>query len=406
MKRLSFQAFVLLWTAIFAVLTIFLHYIYENAQTSIREGEESKNHTIKFKELIHSNESAISIIIPYIDKALPVWFDAFVASTESRIPNNHSLVIHWLIFHNQRNTKYYDSSNVKLIYLHDGEFTRRFATLRKNHGPDSKSFSLQVPYRMVEYKAAFGYLFQDFLAQYSHWGYGDLDILASTEYLQNVLSFEASTIYSQEMKTQLLQKFDVITFTYGDHSSLYLRGQLTIFKKTSVSVEEIWRDCIIDVDMKDGMKGFQSAEGCFSKVVTTKYSSLSILYLPIQFSDALLLRGKYAVGNQYRLAERESYYYKGKILKCYLNESLLDYKFSERFFEQLLSNPEPLQLQSTRSYTQDWWEVHLRPPRCSYWIAPEYDVSCRLFMYSCVTVEIKTVNNLGRFAWIIYHPMQ
>lgn len=380
-RSFSLEVFLLLWLAIFAVMTIVVHILYEYMHQQLNE--DHRVHSYSPLQTIQQpkQRDAVAIVIPYIDQPLPVWFDAFVRATKAKNDDASNITIHWLIFHNRKDIDYYNSTYVKVIHIANDELAKRFHSLFERQD-SSVGWKPKIPYRMVEHKAAFGYLFRDYLHDYNYWGYGDLDILASAAYMQKSLSV---IVPADNGGSTVLQSYDVITFTYGDHYSLYLRGQMTIFKKTRISMDLMWRMCTFDnrgdsssVSRTGGMKGFQSAEGCISKVITTFYTSknLSVLYLPLQLSDALLLRGRLQeYHSQYTLAERESLFYAGRLMKCYLNHSTVDAMDVDSYTQQYLLKPEQLHFMFVSQAKDSIYRVQFRQPRCSYWISPEYDVS-------------------------------
>lgn len=60
---------------------------------------------------------------------------------------------------------------------------------------------MQSPYYIVEFKPALGWLFREYLAGYSHWAYGDLDVLFGD-------------MRRGWLEPDELRNFDIITFRY------------------------------------------------------------------------------------------------------------------------------------------------------------------------------------------------
>ena len=118
------------------------------------------------------------------------------------------------------------------------------------------------PRLVAEYKPSFGTVFEDFLGDYSHWGYADLDMV-----LGNLPLF---------MERDELQREDIVTYAYGDMDALYLRGQWTVHRNRP-EVNELWRNCAhlgTELERELATKvghlqqnmpmRFLSAEGCYS----------------------------------------------------------------------------------------------------------------------------------------------
>lgn len=59
--------------------------------------------------------------------------------------------------------------------------------------------SNQSPYYLVEFKPALGWLFREYLREYTHWAYGDLDVLFGD-------------MRRGWLEPNELQDFDIITF--------------------------------------------------------------------------------------------------------------------------------------------------------------------------------------------------
>ncbi|GAX13943.1 hypothetical protein FisN_5Lh150 [Fistulifera solaris] len=134
------------------------------------------------------------------------------------------------------------------------------------------------PYALVEFKPALGYIFQDLLEGYSHWGYTDLDIVFGD--------------LSHWITEDELLNYDIVTYSYGDQRRLYLRGQFT-FHKNNDKVNNIWRYCryLRDLDERfdsivksKGHFRVESAEGCYSAAVLDR-NDVRVKYVPHAWTD-------------------------------------------------------------------------------------------------------------------------
>lgn len=106
---------------------------------------------------------SICIIIPYFGK-LPSYFDLFLRSCEEN-PD-----IDWLLLTDDSRPFAYPS-NVRRR-LTDFESLREMSQRRFDF-----PISLDKPYKLCDYKPAYGYLFEDELKGYAFWGYCDVDLL-------------------------------------------------------------------------------------------------------------------------------------------------------------------------------------------------------------------------------------
>ncbi len=252
----------------------------------------------------------VAVIILYMGDNLPAWFNTFSITASST-----ASLIDWLIFVTDAPSRE-TPPNVKLIRISQREISERLAKLdTKMYAEDpifmTSSFSSlleRFSYVLVEFKPCLGFLFSDYLYGYSHWAFGDLDLLAG-----------AALTATRQLTAQHLHAFDYVSFTFGDNYRLYLRGQLTI-ARNSRRTNTLWRDCIhlskVGERLQRFMVGnnsskssgwqFQSAEGCYSDVVMSA-GNVTVLFLPSQVSDAF----------RAPLAQREALLLGGSLLRCY-----------------------------------------------------------------------------------------
>jgi hypothetical protein len=149
---------------------------------------------------------------------------------------------------------------------------------------------------------------QDYVAEYSHWGYGDVDLLVG----------RASSFVTKET----IDSYDIYTSSFGDTNRMYMRGQLTIVRNSD-KVNSLWKKCqhfptlttrideFLNTYMhhtKSRSKGWrlQSAEGCISRVYADA-PGVSILVDPTQISDAFHAPN----------SERESFMLGSALMRCY-----------------------------------------------------------------------------------------
>ncbi|CAB1119182.1 unnamed protein product [Ectocarpus sp. CCAP 1310/34] len=275
------------------------------------------------------NGQKVAVVIPYVGKDLPVWWDAF--AEQARLNDG---LVDWIIFCDQAklaptvalslklvrkqsppNIKFFPMTTRRMAWLlagvvepedplpvhggdrgdgldggdgngdkSDGDVesvpeTHAEIEVQENDGNEGKDSGVETaasriweesitealaknavkrkraasflhqlfitsPYFIVEFKPAFGWLFREYLVEYSHWAFGDLDVLFGD-------------MRRGWLEPTELQDFDIITFR------AYLRGQLTIHKN-KVDVNRVWRRCshltnyserleaLSDVDQEDG----------------------------------------------------------------------------------------------------------------------------------------------------------
>ncbi|CAM9704947.1 unnamed protein product, partial [Discosporangium mesarthrocarpum] len=277
----------------------------------------------------------VAILVPYIGAELPVWWDVFA----QHAGYNDGLV-DWLIFCDEAsyntppNVKFHPMDTERMAWLLAGVVEagdidtteRSYASQQRNrltphlemllveekfgkssnsslelcgenhdaqttHNPNTAAHLLvhslspcrpilmASPYFLVEFKPALGWLFRDYIAGYSHWGYGDLDVLFG--------NMQHGWLEAEE-----LRDFDVLTFSFGDQYRAYLRGQLTI-QKNVPEVNQVWRACGHFARYRQRLEQsaaggrpmrVESAEGCYSLAVS-KNPSLRIKFAVKALSD-------------------------------------------------------------------------------------------------------------------------
>lgn len=134
-------------------------------------------------------------IIPYFGK-FPNYFQLFLNSCKYNPDFN------WLIFSDD--DRFFDfPPNVHVVKITFNAFKEHIQTFF-----DFK-IVLPTPYKLCDYKPTYGYVFQDYLAEYMFWGYCDLDVI-----MGNLNHFLTSDIL-------------------GSYDKIFCLGHMTLFKNTS-----------------------------------------------------------------------------------------------------------------------------------------------------------------------------
>lgn len=103
----------------------------------------------------------IALIIPYFGK-LPNYFQIFLDSCKENPKFD------WIIFTDDE-TKYDFPPNVHIIPMSFSECRNKIQSYF------DFQVSLSNPQKLCDYKCAYGYIFKDYLTEYSWWGHCDLD---------------------------------------------------------------------------------------------------------------------------------------------------------------------------------------------------------------------------------------
>ena len=240
----------------------------------------------------------IAIVLPFIGKgaeSIPPYLSLFCSAAAGA-----ASLVDFLIFHPgvletyaERTGQHVCPPNVKFINLQSMEHLASKYLLRlMDHIPEDEwvldnrdmmariltKHLLAYPYALVEYKPTFGHVFADFLVDYTHWGYSDLDIVFGD--------------LSRWITKDELNDYDIVTYGYGDQNRVYLRGQFT-FHRNTPKVNAIWRKCeyLSRLDQRFGkvLAGeqklkFESAEGCYSAAVLDR-QDIRVKYATKAFTD-------------------------------------------------------------------------------------------------------------------------
>ncbi|SEQ05967.1 DUF6625 family protein [Epilithonimonas lactis] len=105
----------------------------------------------------------VAVIIPYFG-VLPNWFSAFLDSCK-----NIELIDFFLF--TDDHTTYDFPPNFKMFYL---KFSELQSLIKNKLGSDTY---ISRPYKLCDYKPTYGYLFQEYIANYAYWGHSDVDII-------------------------------------------------------------------------------------------------------------------------------------------------------------------------------------------------------------------------------------
>lgn len=135
-----------------------------------------------------------ALIIPYFGK-LPVYFQLFLNSCS---PNKHFV---WYIFTDDT-TEYNYPDNVKVEYISFSEIKTQF---KRTLGD---KIILERPYKLCDYRPAYGLVFSDLLKEYEYWGHCDVDLLFGN-----------------------LEKY-VVPLIQKGYEKIFAAGHFTIYKNT------------------------------------------------------------------------------------------------------------------------------------------------------------------------------
>eukprot|EP01031_Cornospumella_fuschlensis_P025271 gene25271-30516_t len=320
----------------------------------------------------------IAVLSVFMAKSLPTWFDLFAITV-----GNNQKYIDWFIFtlENVSVSIPHLPMNIDIIPLTSTKLSHVLGMVdvdyRVAHAKGNVTYTAEVrdivqnilerfPYVLVEFKPALGDLFMPYIEQYGYFAYADMDILLGD---WNAVAW-----------SRVLREHHIVTLTFGDHYSLYLRGQMTIFRNTH-AMRTLYRKCphlthfrargeIFLSGARQSKWALQSAEGCISWIAHKE--GLSILYLPLQRSDA------YRGGKKEVAVLSKSDHVGSDMKLVYCQYDARSEASMLRTARILIPSREDMISYGQKSQVQVG--VKAADTRCSYWIDPNYDVCALSFI--------------------------
>ena len=271
----------------------------QEQQQEQEEGEQKAQYVVVSERVI--------IIVPFIGNSLPVWFNTFLFYVQFG-----SELIDWYIFITDEDLALMKTpENVFLEFLSSDELYDRLLTVDSRYliasDDDKQEWRSklsncidQFPHIIVEFKPCLGYMFQDYIRGYSHWGYADVDVL-----LGRTSSF---------LTSEILRTFDIYTSSFGDVPRLYLRGQFSVFHNVDKLIH-LWKKCHYFAHFLDRVTRcqqerkwiFQSAEGCISHIALVGQTNISTFIASSQVSDAF----------RAPVRDKEAFFLGNTLMRCY-----------------------------------------------------------------------------------------
>jgi len=311
----------------------------------------------------------LAMCVPYVGSRLPTFFKAFAASCRASAGAVDYLVLlsdgdavppearaflrgagpapRWL------------PPNVRLIAVGERRFARLHARIPDagagagfpsdgplDEGAEPLAAALYYSFRanprqLVEFKPAIGVVFSEYLANYSHWAFGDMDVLmgATPDFLE----------------AEELEAFDVFSWGFGDTWRAYARGQWTAHRNAPVVNGAYLRCAFLGEELQSRLlrkAHYESAEGCYSTALAA--AGLRFRIATKHFTDA----AKHGDADAAWLVD-------GEVRRC-----LLD---GPRPCRPLAPKGPPPRRSNAAA-----WEVVRRLParakRCMGWVNPSYQI--------------------------------
>lgn len=258
-----------------------------------------------------------ALIIPYFGK-FNNYFQLWLKSCE------YNTDFDWLIFTDDK-TNYQYPTNVHIYYTTFEEMKRKINSIFEFE------IALESPYKLCDFRPAYGEIFKDYLKEYDYWGYCDTDLIWG----------RLSIFYTEE----ILKKYDKISDS----------GHFTLYKNTKEIVEAYRtleaKDCYKYKDVFTNRDNYAFDEWGNNKGINRILlkNNYQIYYKPIWFSDIRIdryglinTRGIYDL-NERALNERKKekivyLFDKGKLFQCYLDKEK-KLRFNEEAYIHLQKRP-------------------------------------------------------------------
>jgi hypothetical protein len=210
----------------------------------------------------------IGVIIPFLGAELPTYFSLFAASARGS-----ASLVDWIIPHVGLdvpahlkllpNVKFVDLKLLSTMTALFGRTLGRTPSQGKWIAAFLSKELTKMPYMLVNLKPIFGAAFSHILSGYTHWAFGDFDVVVGD--LPRFIAAEE------------LAAFDVITLGFRgrpDHFQAYVRGQFTVHRNVP-RVNALWRGCTVLKDFRSFALGdtpfrdwlFNVDESCYSDAI-------------------------------------------------------------------------------------------------------------------------------------------
>lgn len=221
-------------------------------------------------------------IVPYFGK-FPKYFEIFLKSC------NYNLNYDWLIFSDDK-TKFVLPPNVKIVNISFSELKVLF------QGKFDFEISLNTPYKLCDYKPAYGYIFEEYLKDYKFWGHCDLDIIVGNldRFISNDMlndfdkifalghmilyknNYENNRVFMSEMNSELLYKQSFTT------------NNITVFDEVGVNNKNV-----NTIFIEKGKKVFEEDLSLNIKVLPTKFIRTVFDFNSFSFKDEKYINAIY-----------------------------------------------------------------------------------------------------------------
>lgn len=265
--------------------------------------------------------SRIAFIIPYFGH-FNNYFGLFLKSCES-----NKNICDWLIFTDDT-TKYDYPENVKVNYFSWKDM--------KDLIEHKLGYGIERPYKLCDYKPAYGLLFSEYLTGYEFWGYCDTDLIWGN--IQKFITSELLNNYDKIFDLghcTLYRNNDIINRLFLNPLNGRERYKEVFENKNNVSFDEEYKDSINNICLQEKIHMFTDS---FAANTYMKTSNFRLTYLDSN-------RHTYSTEKK----SKSFFVWKaGELLRyiCkngkWVQEEYLYIHFQSRKMKNCIDNPQPL----------------------------------------------------------------
>lgn len=298
---------------------------------------------------------SICYIVPYFGKLpdiMPIWLKSCELNPS----------INWILFTDDSYSKYNIPSNVSFYNLTFDEMKKKIQSMFP--------FTIRIdsPYRLCDYKVAYGYIFEEELKSYDFWGYCDLDMIFG-----DIRSF---------LTNDILNNYDRIGFL--GHSTLY---------RNEPQINQLFMSNVDGIEIYKKIFSSEGSQNCFfdEKWIDIICDNFNIkTYRKTIFADIIPWAWKFRIGycskvekekNEHRIfywdngklfsysIDKSRNFIKDEFMYIHLLKRRMKFKRNIDVDDKLLIIPNKI-----KSYSQDITPLIVKRYSINYMILYWYDL--------------------------------
>lgn len=258
-------------------------------------------------------------LIPYFGK-LPDNFPVFLKTCEENMNFN------WILFTDDE-TAYNYPENFKVIYM------SFFELQEKIRAKFDFPILLEKPYKLCDFKPAYGFIFEEYLSNYSFWGHCDIDTIMGN--LDKYITWELLNKYDKlfclghmilyrnnyENNRVFMKPIDGRSF----YKESFTNPNITVFDETFGGTENI------NTIFEKYNKKIYTKDFSFNfKILPTKFIKTTLNGMTLEFEDEIYKDAIYVwdKGETYRLYVNDGKLYKEECMYMHFQQRKMNFSQS------------------------------------------------------------------------------